>query len=742
MPTIVSPYFFTWAYNNLSEQKYTSLMQAYKLCGLKAATLAFIISNGDATVSTDVDNMIDDVKAFIKTGGFITISFGGAAGTYIENSTNTDAIYNSIKGLLQRTGVRSIDFDVEGSQLADSGMNSRRATVLYKLSQTFTDLNIRITLPVMPYASQWDLGGLTDIGMNAIKAIVNANVKINTVNLMTMDYGRSYSSQGSDLAISCVEAVVKQLQTIPYFKNNTYTFIGICPMIGQNDDQGIFTTNDATRVSIYANQKNISLISYWGFQRDQSGKGGVNDFSNNQSSDLQFYKNFNSNLTSQPSNPTPTPIPAPTPIPIPVPTPTPVSTNLIGQKYKGLLFEQDPKPNFIKINGIMLGQSVKYSYKTINNVTDIGAQLDLSVNDSRAVVLNYNWTTKQFIVKTGFNLSDNSDSTLNNDWTTFLISNKISVPQPTPTPQPTPQPQPQPTPQPTPTPVLTCNGNCLCGGKPKPILQPNPIPVPLPQPMPTPVPLPQPTPTPVTLPQPTPTPEPTTGLSFSGISNDQIQSILQLTSIFENSTTTLQYDYAENINDGRGYTFGFVGFCSGTGDGSQMLSEFSRLIGGNDQDTTKYLKAMLAIDAQGQDMNPSLVGLDNFVNYVKKNGKRSEWIQANLNIANKLYVVPSQNKATQLGLSSPLSKGQLYDCYLNQGEDGAINLINKTGKVTNETTWLKSFLQNRYNLLAKDKTWAESVDRIKVYQNLLNINPTLKRPFNVTCYGDNYTLDA
>jgi chitosanase len=256
--------------------------------------------------------------------------------------------------------------------------------------------------------------------------------------------------------------------------------------------------------------------------------------------------------------------------------------------------------------------------------------------------------------------------------------------------------------------------------------------------MPTPVPMPIPVPISV----PAPMPATSTGLSFSGISNDQIQSILQLTSIFENSTTTLQYDYVENIGDGRGYTFGFVGFCSGTGDGSQMLAEFSRLIGGNDQDTTKYLKAMLVIDAQGQDMNSSLVGLDNFVNYVKKNGKRPEWIQANLNIANKLYVVPSQNKATQLGLSSPLSKGQLYDCYLNQGEDGALKLINQTGKVNNETDWLKAFLQNRYNVLAKDKTWAESVDRIKVYQNLLNTNPTLKLPFNVTCYGDNYTLDV
>jgi mannan endo-1,4-beta-mannosidase len=145
-----------------------------------------------------------------------------------------------------------------------------------------------------------------------------------------------------------------------------------------------------------------------------------------------------------PTQPTPTPAP----ISQPTPTPAPVfqQTVNVGDTFKGLLFEQDPKPNFIKINGVMLGQSIQYSYKIINNVTDIGAQLDLSVNDSRAVVLNYNWTTKQFIVKTGFNLSDSSDSILNNDWTTFIIKNKINT---------------TPVSQPMPMPVPTLNSNFL-----------------------------------------------------------------------------------------------------------------------------------------------------------------------------------------------------------------------------------------------------------------------------------------
>jgi chitosanase len=40
----------------------------------------------------------------------------------------------------------------------------------------------------------------------------------------------------------------------------------------------------------------------------------------------------------------------------------------------------------------------------------------------------------------------------------------------------------------------------------------------------------------------------------------------QIISSFENSTTVIQYGYAENLHDGRGITAGRAGFTSGTDD--------------------------------------------------------------------------------------------------------------------------------------------------------------------------------
>ena len=44
---------------------------------------------------------------------------------------------------------------------------------------------------------------------------------------------------------------------------------------------------------------------------------------------------------------------------------------------------------------------------------------------------------------------------------------------------------------------------------------------------------------------------------------------LQMTTFCENApATTLQYNYAQNINDGSGITFGCIGFTTGTYDGN------------------------------------------------------------------------------------------------------------------------------------------------------------------------------
>lgn len=238
--------------------------------------------------------------------------------------------------------------------------------------------------------------------------------------------------------------------------------------------------------------------------------------------------------------------------------------------------------------------------------------------------------------------------------------------------------------------------------------------------------------------------------SVFGATAAQKLTIQKLTSIFENSTTSLQYTYCENIGDGRGLTFGFPGFCSGTYDGTMFLKEYQKLNSSNK--LVKYIPAFEKIDSlphPGGKTN-NTTGLSNFPKDFKSCGSDPTFKKAQHNLVDRLYWNPSQNKANSLGLKLAISQGQMYDSFINHGASGAQSIINKTNSQmggspasgVNEKAWLTKYLSNRFNVLKADPTWAEAVDRVRVYQTLLkNNNTSLATPFSVSCYGDQFTVN-
>ncbi len=241
----------------------------------------------------------------------------------------------------------------------------------------------------------------------------------------------------------------------------------------------------------------------------------------------------------------------------------------------------------------------------------------------------------------------------------------------------------------------------------------------------------------------------TLGNVSAAVTDTQRDTIYKLTSIFENSTTTLNYTYVENIGDGRGLTFGFAGFCSGTYDGTMFLKKYQAL---NPNNTLiKYIPAFERIDSlpHPNGLCSDTTGLTGFAADFSSCGNDPAFIQAQHNLVDELYWNPSQNAINQIGAQYAITAGQLYDSFINHGESGAWDIINQTnnavGRITNgtdEKVWLNKFLSIRYGILAADPTWSEAVDRVKVYQKLLNTdnNVNLARPLTVTCYGDTFTI--
>jgi chitosanase len=215
------------------------------------------------------------------------------------------------------------------------------------------------------------------------------------------------------------------------------------------------------------------------------------------------------------------------------------------------------------------------------------------------------------------------------------------------------------------------------------------------------------------------------------LSAAQKQVMLGMTSIWENDTPKLDYAYAENIKDGRGYTNGYAGFCTGTGDAIQVIDCYDKKRSAADGNLmAKYMPALTAINSQfqstGQDQGDTST-LDKLGNWV------ADWA-ASANsavtgadfkacqdqIVDLLYYTPAMQAASQLGIKQPLTRIALYDMWINQGDDTLVKQTNTAlgikGAVTDENAWLQKFIELRRDVLAGDATWKDSVDRIAGYE--------------------------
>ncbi|KAJ2713095.1 hypothetical protein H4R19_002422 [Coemansia spiralis] len=222
---------------------------------------------------------------------------------------------------------------------------------------------------------------------------------------------------------------------------------------------------------------------------------------------------------------------------------------------------------------------------------------------------------------------------------------------------------------------------------------------------------------------------------------------LRITNIYENGNTEFHYDYCEDLKDGRGFTAGIAGFCTGTADAWKVIQEYHKLTGGKDDfgamDTTL---AKLA-----ESGSESVAELTNYCQVWEKLGKSDrKFQQAQDTIRDQLYFYPSQKAADSVGLKLDISRAQLYDTGIEHGtgtdQDGLPALVAETsrsftadtpgkspstlninGKKVDEIVWLEKFIQIREADLKNPKEkdnqggnyWAQTTYRTKSYSYMI-----------------------
>ncbi|MDQ0910326.1 hypothetical protein QFZ22_006311 [Streptomyces canus] len=261
----------------------TSLSPAFDLLasaastGVKNYNLAFVTDGGGCTPKwggvTDLasDAVGQQIGALRAKGGDVRVSFGGASGSELATTcSSADALAAAYGKAVDAYGLTKVDFDVEGGALPNTAANTRRAQAIAKLQSQHPGLDVSFTLPVMPE-------GLTQDGVDLLANAKSNGVEIDTVNIMAMDYGPSYSGDMGTHAEQAATATQAQVKGVLGLSDSAaWNAVAVTPMIGVNDVASeIFKVDDASQLVAFAKAKGLGGLSMWSATRDKQCSGGA-----------------------------------------------------------------------------------------------------------------------------------------------------------------------------------------------------------------------------------------------------------------------------------------------------------------------------------------------------------------------------------------------------------------------------------------------------------------------------------
>jgi chitosanase len=224
---------------------------------------------------------------------------------------------------------------------------------------------------------------------------------------------------------------------------------------------------------------------------------------------------------------------------------------------------------------------------------------------------------------------------------------------------------------------------------------------------------------------------------------------MQVVSSAENSTLDWksQYKYIEDIGDGRGYTAGIIGFCSGTGDMLEVVQAYTDAKPSNV--LAKYLPALRKVN--GTDSHK---GLDpNFTSDWKKAASDTAFQQAQNDERDDVYFNPAVSQAKSDGLRA-LGQFIYYDAIVmhGPGNDGdsfggirknAMKKAKTPAQGGDEVTYLNAFLDARKTAMKHEEAHSDT-SRVDTEQRvfLKNGNLDFNPPLTWKVYGDSYTIKS
>lgn len=223
---------------------------------------------------------------------------------------------------------------------------------------------------------------------------------------------------------------------------------------------------------------------------------------------------------------------------------------------------------------------------------------------------------------------------------------------------------------------------------------------------------------------------------------------MQLVSSAENSSLDwkAQYKYIEDIGDGRGYTAGIIGFCSGTGDMLDLVELYAERRPGNV--LAPYLPALRRVN--GTDSHD---GLDpHFPRDWRRAAQDRTFRRAQDDERDRVYFGPAVRQGKADGLRV-LGQFAYYDAIVMHGDGTdptsfrnirrrALNRARPPAQGGDEVTYLHAFLDARVWAMKQeeaheDTSRVDTAQRVFLRKGNLDLDP----PLDWKVYGDSYHID-
>ncbi|KAJ3118499.1 hypothetical protein HDU96_001318 [Phlyctochytrium bullatum] len=260
--------------------------------------------------------------------------------------------------------------------------------------------------------------------------------------------------------------------------------------------------------------------------------------------------------------------------------------------------------------------------------------------------------------------------------------------------------------------------------------------------------------TPTSTPDPDPTPTPPPGYTPADVRSFCAKDLaMQLTSIFETSSPEFGFGVCTTLPDDHGYSAGFMQvkflfvasafayplphapapapdrekFTTGTGSALRVIETYLNLTGTPSGDFVPYLPALRDLTARfvGHGSGAAvgdISHLHGFCDAWRNAAATPAFRLAQLLTADALYWTPSQSLADTLGLTTPATRGQIYDSCIQLGVQGTQALAASVPAAAgaNETAWLLGFLgARRARLVAMGGAYAATVTRVEAYEEVV-----------------------